>query len=693
MAEKESFQMTLPASEIDAALLAAKTAVSYEPQTVPPEKQAQARANIGAVTVDEVKDSLLNFEVSGEFVEFEPKPGSELKVVSHYEQATRSSRTFLYHVNGRNLIDVAGMLGGAGTVFEKDGLTATINADSTITITGTNTSSGWTTIANAEFGTAENAVYLPPGTYTVPPNVNFAAYTKGHGNDWNEVSLGNKTKTFTVDEWIRVSSFNIPFASGAIVNTTIPLVVVRGATLPTSDFEYSGNSYCIEYISTDPGVLDFSTGKVYDMDGNHVENVSVPAITALPGTNYMWTVGGPVDVSGSSNFAGGGGSSSAEAFDPEVWGLPVLKLSGNTGAMSKDNAVTLDYTYGTQKGTCTCKWQGSSSLSYVKKNYTIKFDNAFEAVEGWGTQNRYCFKANYIDHSHARNLVNAKLWGEVVKSRSNVPAELTGLPNYGAVDGFPVVIMLNDEFHGLYTFNIPKDSWMFGMGAGTQEAILCAGNACPANGFKEEATLVGENDLEIEYITDEDNTTWAVTSVNNLISACINSTGSDLDTTIANMLDWQSAIDYYIFTVLLEGQDMTLKNYLLVTFNGTKWYFSAYDMDSTHGLHWNGQSFLSANVSPTFESFANQHRVMELIKTYKKDALKARYAQLRETVLSESNLATLVNNFTGKIPSPVYMQDVKKWPMIPNSSANNASQIRDYYRMRVAYADKWMESL
>mgnify|MGYP006945410677 CR=1 FL=1 len=56
MAEKESFQMTLPASEIDAALLAAKNAVTYEPQTVPPEKQAQARANMDAADAKVVGD-------------------------------------------------------------------------------------------------------------------------------------------------------------------------------------------------------------------------------------------------------------------------------------------------------------------------------------------------------------------------------------------------------------------------------------------------------------------------------------------------------------------------------------------------------------------------------------------------------------------------------------------------------------
>ena len=56
MANKEPFQLTLPASEIDAALLAAKNAVTYEPQTVPPEKQAQARANMNAADAEVVGD-------------------------------------------------------------------------------------------------------------------------------------------------------------------------------------------------------------------------------------------------------------------------------------------------------------------------------------------------------------------------------------------------------------------------------------------------------------------------------------------------------------------------------------------------------------------------------------------------------------------------------------------------------------
>ena len=159
------------------------------------------------------------------------------------------------------------------------------------------------------------------------------------------------------------------------------------------------------------------------------------------------------------------------------------------------------------------------------------------------------------------------------------------------------------------------------------------------------------------------------------------------------MLDWQSAIDYYIFTVLIAGHDMTLKNYLLVTYDGTKWCFGAYDMDCTYGLTWDGKTWLSSDATPTFTSFAEQHRVMELITLYKKDELKARYSELRKTVLSESNLATVFANFAGQIPEVVYLQDAKKWPLIPNTSTNDIAQIRDYYNMRLEFVDAWIEGL
>lgn len=378
--------------------------------------------------------------------------------------------------------------------------------------------------------------------------------------------------------------------------------------------------------------------------------------------------------------------------DYTAYSLPILHLTGDISAMTKDNAVDLAYAYGVRSGTASVKWQGNSSLSWDKKNYTIKFDNAFEAKEGWGAQKKYCFKANFIDHSHARNIVNAKLWGEVVKSRPLPPNNLANLPNAGAIDGFPCIIILNGEFLGLFTWNIPKDGWMFGIdGTENRAAIVCAEYICDATMFMTEATIGDHFDLE--YVTNEDDAGWVQTSLNTLINACINSDGTDLDTVVAKYIDWNSVIDFYCFATLIGGFDLIGKNYLLVTFDGIKWRMGAYDMDSTHGLDWRGDKFTSVNVSPMPEEYATIHHLMKLVRRYKYEELVERYKELRAGVLSDANVIQAFSNFIATIPAEVYRVDAEKWRSIPSTAASNLAQISEFYRMRAEAVDAEMYSM
>lgn len=391
------------------------------------------------------------------------------------------------------------------------------------------------------------------------------------------------------------------------------------------------------------------------------------------------------------------------SFDPTVYGLPVLYLTGDISPIrvSKDNKVTLTYVYGERSGTCTLKGQGATSYKTAqamgekgKYNYTITFDNAFEACDSWGAQKKYCLKANYIDHSHARNVVSAKLWGLIVKNRTAANANLSGLVNGGAVDGFPVVIMVNDEFHGLYTFNIPKDGWMMGLveDASKQQAVLGANDHETATQFK--GLLAGdESDFELEFVSDESNVAWVTTSLNRMIQACIDSCGGDLDDVVGQYLDWDSVIDYFIWVVVCKGTDMVDKNYLLSTFDGTKWHFTAYDMDSTYGLNWDGSGLTRAVSNITFEECAATHRAYELVMRYKTNALKARYKALRANVLSETRIMQYFETFAWAIPSPVLVEDVKRYPAIPGSSVNGIDQIGRWVRQRLEAVDAWVEAL
>lgn len=377
---------------------------------------------------------------------------------------------------------------------------------------------------------------------------------------------------------------------------------------------------------------------------------------------------------------------SAFIWDPAATALPVLRMSGDISAMTKDVEAELSYIYGDRTGTLTCKWQGSSSLAYPKKNYTIKMDNAFEAKDGWGEQKKYCLKANYIDASHARNIICATLWGEMVKSRSGADARLTALPNGGAIDGFPVLVYINDEYIGLYTWNIPKDEWMFGMGDGDKEAIICAETHTDATRFDGEA-LVDGTDFEMEFVTDEDNSDWVADSLNTLINAC--NVDNPNMATIGKYIDIQSAIDYCIFTCFVEGTDIYSKNYLLATYDGTKWFFSAYDLDTTFGNHWTGKSY-GKHTTLSFATLGEQHKLMELILANMKDELVSRYNELRADILSEGNLLYLLTNFTCAIPQAAYNMESVIWPQIPGTASNNVSQIMNHMRLRLAWLDEEM---
>ena len=368
-------------------------------------------------------------------------------------------------------------------------------------------------------------------------------------------------------------------------------------------------------------------------------------------------------------------------------GIAVLYLSGSTFGINKDNAVSLAYSYNDRRGMCELKWQGSSSIAWAKKNYTIKFDNAFEAKAGWGPEKKYCLKANYIDPSHLRNIGSCRLWGDVVKSRANVPTELAALPNGGAIDGFPCVIVLNGEFHGLYTWNIPKDGWMFG----NPKAIVAADAYTNATAFKELATFDG--DFELEYVEDEDNADWVLTSFNRAIQAVIDSNGSDLDTTVGQYIDIPSVIDYIHHVADESAGDCVQNNALYVTFDGDKWYMSTYDRDSNYGYNAWGEFVNSPIGGHDYARIAEQHRLMDLVMKHKTADFKARGIELREGAKSEANVAMVLTKLASEFPVTVFADDAKRWPTMPSTNTAGIWQMLNWYRLRRAYLDPLLDAM
>lgn len=408
-------------------------------------------------------------------------------------------------------------------------------------------------------------------------------------------------------------------------------------------------------------------------------------------------------------------------IDFSQFGLPTLYLNGDVSSMSKDKKVTLSYSvkgfnYNNPSGTCTCKWQGSSSLAYPKKNYSITFDNPFVANNNWGSQSKYCLKANWNDFSHARNVVCAKLWGDITRNRhtpsniniqcenGNVLTEennniLEGLvgdklystPNAGSIDGFPCVVYLNGEFLGLYSWNIPKDKYMLGMGNSNMEYMVTAEDYTDATFFKDLAKLDG-TDFDVEYKSDNISEDVVKTSLNTMIGAIKNCSSLSDYNELKSYIDIDSAIDYYIYSALICGMDIIGRNYILATYDGVKWFFNAYDLDNTFGNYVDGSAVLSYAYAPPSIEY-NSSRLYELIIQYDLTKWKNRYEYLINTILSEDNIQLVFNNYCAKIPLSVKIAEANKWKLIPSTLTSNVAQIINYYHNRIELMNMQIKKL
>lgn len=398
------------------------------------------------------------------------------------------------------------------------------------------------------------------------------------------------------------------------------------------------------------------------------------------------------------------GITGVSKVEPEELDMPKVFFNGDKPTTKTSVYATIEYISKTEhfKGYVDIKCQGTSSMSYPKKNYTIKMFTDETMVtklkkdfKGWGKQSKFCLKANYIDHSHARNIVSAKLWGQVVKSRSDfdsLPEELKTSPNYGAVEGFPIKVYYNNTYEGVYTWNIPKDGWMNNMDDSLDTHCILCGEEYVSGCFRSANASLWSDELHDVMPAN------IVTSFNNFQNFVINSSDDEFKTGLSTYADINSLIDYYIFQYVICGLDSMGKNQLFFTYDGIKWMASSYDMDSTFGMYWNGQSFVSATyrMQEDYESMKSGRQGNLLYIRMEQlfcQEIKARYAELRAKVLSYSNIVNEFERFMDTIGKDLYAEDLTIYTGIPSGSTNNIQQIRNYTRDRLTYVDTQIEAL
>ena len=453
-----------------------------------------------------------------------------------------------------------------------------------------------------------------------------------------------------------------------------------------------------------------------DQNGNHLtDNVGVRI------GGKRWLIDTDKTLTQSDLPADAKAVGEALVTKPDNYDLPILYLygAGIEGMQSKKDSLSEGLSFSFPRfnvsGTLTgIKVQGASSASLAKKNYTLHLDRKIELIPGYGKQKKYVIKADMTDFSHVRNVGCAKLWGEVRKTRikaddaikvndtdyltDNAGNHITGEAdpqlsiggNYGAVDGFPIALYINDKYWGLYTFNVPKDAWMAKMSSHSEdEAIVSTDWTALDKTIRLDGT-----DMEIEFCGTKD-TAWVFSSINALIDALKASytIKEAFDQEIDKHLDVDSAIDYYVYSAAIGNTDGVLRNYLFQTWNRTKWYIAVYDLDMTFGRTpdlpdwlspvYNGDN--SRRGGTTLTNLAGGNRLFHQLWKFHKEDIIARYKELVAGPLSSGAVSTLLTNFADPIPDALLAQEDKTWPQTQLSGTNNLSQIRWWYMEHINF--------
>lgn len=340
--------------------------------------------------------------------------------------------------------------------------------------------------------------------------------------------------------------------------------------------------------------------------------------------------------------------------------IPKLYIDGVISDMKEKSDIRdVSFTYDDGSriihGYAEMKPQGTSSLVYDKKNFTIKFYEDAEHSDkmnidvGWGEQNKYCLKANWVDRTHTRNVVTAKIASEV-QQKYNL---MTQAPRNGLVDGFPIALYNNGEFYGIYTWNIPKDAWQFGMDEDNPDHLVVSGETYTPTTLFQDLSNITSWEFEVGERSEDTYTKLAT-----MIRFVSDSSDEDFRAHFEEYLNLDAALNYYIMVDYCHLADNHGQNMLLATYDGAEWYLSLYDLDTSWGTRWNGYTLHDYESELLDMSRNNLFARME--KCFAKE-LSQRYFELREEILNKDHVMGEFEAFYNEIPTMSLIRETLRW--------------------------------
>lgn len=409
-------------------------------------------------------------------------------------------------------------------------------------------------------------------------------------------------------------------------------------------------------------------------------------------------------------------------FCHDISDIPALYFYGDLTNMTGDNAVNLRVKYVSPNAdlygnsfdfpSCPTTWQGTSSLQYNLKNYSIYLkdedgvDYYYTPFENGIEEHIYTYKENYMESSNCHNLGLARFANDCLFTTKN-PAQKLNNNIRNSINGFPVLLYINGEFIDIGCFNLDRYSTN-SLGMDTSKFPNCmsyeinANSDTTAGAFNKWTLATGlsedqyyKNDFRARYPLSRANGTDTFDELKRLVNWVSDASDDLFKEQIDQYFNKEYLIRYYLLVMVFQLVDSLGKNLMLSTWDGNIWYPQPYDLDTGIGLDNSG--YLIYDTDCEIESGywnTSQSQLWTKVQRVFEDDIKAEYAKLRQDKFTIDNIMKYLYNEVGSKISPVlynhsmntrYLQYGAQY--IYACHGNRKHQIRRWIRERLIFCD------
>ena len=400
--------------------------------------------------------------------------------------------------------------------------------------------------------------------------------------------------------------------------------------------------------------------------------------------------------------------------------LPTIKMYGDTTNMTLETPVTMRVKYTSPNEDkygqsfdlpyCQVNWQGTSSLQYVLKNFTVRLkdenmaDYYYTPYPNGVPETTFCFKCDYMESTHSRNTGLAKFVNDCLYDEKN-PAQLVTANVRNSVDGFPILMYINDELQGVYNFNLDRYSTSsYGYTKDTTLVYEVSANSdTTAGAFYKWSEDSGKSkldyyksDFECLYPPTRAAGNDDMAELINLVEWVNDSSDEEFKDNISKHFNLQYLLRYFLYVYVTGAVDSLGKNMKLTTWDGLIWYPQVYDADTTIGLDNTGFLKFDMDIEMGDENVFNTtgSKLWKRVQLLFDAELKEQYALMRQKQFTVENLMKyILEEQILKIPATFYNKDMQTKYLNYGSSylyalhGSGEHHIRKWLRERLIYCD------